>query len=338
MTQPIDVAITVDVEFDINAAVTDPAREPIGAERVYARVGGVSHGLGFVLEALAEYGLRATFFTEMFNVYRFGDAPMAGIVADMARHGQDIQLHLHPVWRYWHSPPRVGSPDERPRPNDLFVGRDPHEVRDWIQDGVTIFTRLVGHRPIAFRVGSLWVDEPLYGALRDTGFSLASNVGLGWVQPRESSLHLCGGIHDIAGVIEIPVTTYADFGYMARLRLLTITGSSFAEARSVLEASARCGFGPVVLLTHPHDFATTVLPAGTEVCQSTPHPLQQRRFRHLCRYLHDHRDRFRTLTFAEAASRWATAPKGDSRLVHASLGGLVARFVENKLLGAMRHA
>jgi hypothetical protein len=117
-----------------------------------------------------------------------------------------------------------------------------------------------------------------------------------------------------------------------------MTGSSFAEARSVLEASAQCGFGPVVLLTHPHDFATTVRPAGTGLCRSTPHPLQQRRFRRLCRYLHDHQDRFRTLTFAEAAGRWAAAPKGDTRLVRASLGGLVARFVENKLLGAMRQA
>jgi len=334
---PIDVCLSVDVEFSINNALTNPERPPLGADWVYGKSGGHSQGLGFLLDCLDRYGLKGTFFTEVFNTYHFGDAPMASIVHDMLARGQDVQLHLHPVWLYYKFPPWRDELRRRPRPRDIFTDRDSDEIADWLRDGIDILGRLSGRRPIAFRSGNLNVGRVLYQGMRKAGIGLASNIGVGLSAPLEDELMLFGGLHSIDGVTEAPVTTYRmPLPGRDRLLLLTATGSAFAEMRAVLDAAHRLGAGPVVVLLHPHDFRIAVQSTPGSHPDYRPDPVRQRRLERLCAYLGKHPERFRVTTFAESAERWQARQTNRNPLLTGSLPGLASRMIENKLLPLIR--
>jgi peptidoglycan/xylan/chitin deacetylase (PgdA/CDA1 family) len=334
---PIDVCLSVDVEFSINNALTNPERPPLGADWVYGESGGHSQGLGFLLDCLDRHGLKGTFFTEVFNSYHFGDAPMAGIVRDILAHGQDVQLHLHPVWLYFKYPKWRDELRWRPRPRDIFTDRESDEIANWLQDGVDILERLSGSRPIAFRSGNLNAGRVLYQGMRKAGIRLASNIGVGLSAPVEDELMLYSGLHSIEGVTEVPVTTYRmPLPGSDRLLLLTATGSAVAEMRAVLDAAHRLDAGPVVLLLHPHDFRIAVQSTPGSPPDYRPDPVRQSRLERLCAYLGRYPERFRVTTFAESAERWQTAQSNRNPLLTGSLPGLASRMIENKLLPIIR--
>jgi hypothetical protein len=336
---PIDVCLSVDVEFTPNSALARPERPVLGAEWVYGEAGGRSEGLGFLLDCLDRHRLRGTFFVEVFNTHLLGDGPMAGVAADILARGQDVQLHLHPIWRRFLNPRWREEPCRPPPGSDSLVGRDPAEVAGLLREGCAILARLTGRRPIAFRCGNLDAGAALYPAMREAGLELASNIGVGLMRPAERRLWLYAGVHPIDGVVEVPVTTYRMPLTRQRPLLLTITGSSFHEIRAVLAAAARRGVGPIVLLMHPHDFRIARPRGHTERPRYIPDRLRQRRLEQLCRHLAAHPERYRITTFAESAARWQAAaartPR-DNPLLAGSLMGLASRMVENKLLPALR--
>lgn len=72
-----DVCLTVDVEFSIGGAFSDPTRRrPIAEPIVECCVNGKGHGLDHLLCTLETFGQRATFFVEPLCTYYFGDEPM----------------------------------------------------------------------------------------------------------------------------------------------------------------------------------------------------------------------------------------------------------------------
>lgn len=93
------VAITIDTEPSVAGAFSDPARyKPLLHEPVWGAVGGKSEALGFIAETLQAHGLCASFFVETVHLTCFPADVMATYVRWLHAAGQDIQLHLHPVW------------------------------------------------------------------------------------------------------------------------------------------------------------------------------------------------------------------------------------------------
>jgi peptidoglycan/xylan/chitin deacetylase (PgdA/CDA1 family) len=334
--QPIDVCLTVDVEFTVNNALNQAGRKPLGADWVHGDAQGRSHGLGFLLDCLDRHGLRGTFFTEVFNTYHFGDAPMAGIIRHMQARGQDVQLHLHPVWLYFRFPEWRAALSQELPPRDIFTDRDADEIAAWLDDGARILERLSGARPIAFRSGNLNVGRVLYDGMRRAGLRLASNIGVGLSEPAEPELRFYAGLQRIDGVTEVPVTTYRAPMPGNRLLLLTATGSAFGEMRAVLDEAHRRGIGPVVVLLHPHDFRMALPNGSNGQMRYRPDRIRQSRLERLCAHLAAHPERYRVTTFADAAERWENTGVTDNPLLTGSIGGLGARFVENKLLPGLR--
>src|SRR3989344_4745975 len=177
------VCITIDTEFNIAGAFSDPARfQPVGAQNVTCDINGRSQGLGFLLETFREHGLAATFFVETLNSIYFGDAPMRAITQRITQAGHDIQLHLHPCWTYFR------DPDWRHRllshpPDDSMAGRSLEEVVGLIELGLQTFERWGLARPTALRTGGLSVDHTVYAAMAKTGLPIASNIGLAIYRP-----------------------------------------------------------------------------------------------------------------------------------------------------------
>ncbi len=315
-----ELCITVDTEFDIAGTFVDPARfAPIADSNVWCREGDTSHGLGFLLSTFAEHRIAATFFVEALNSIYFGDQPMKDIAQQIVRAGHDVQLHLHPVWTYF-SDPEWRNRLSQTAPNDSFVGREQDEVERLIEQGRRIFSRWGIGPPLALRTGGLHVDLNVYRAMQAQGMMLASNVGVGIYEPQVESLQLYGGRHRLNGVVEVPVLTYQRRGLPDRYRekALTVTGSSWREMRELLMAAQRDDVGPVVLLTHPHEFAKPASRGSWRVNQ-----VNQLRLRRLCEFLAQRRDAFDVVTFAQRADEWRyteVAPVG--RLSVSAFDGL----------------
>ncbi|MEO5347135.1 MAG: hypothetical protein H7834_12265 [Magnetococcus sp. YQC-9] len=324
---PLEILLTVDVEFSIHGAFTFPDQaRPLGEPFVVCRDGaGREQGLGLMLDTFAEHGLLANFFCETLQTTWFGAEPMGTIARRIHAAGHDVQLHLHPCWKFFdHSNWREQLRCQRP--NDNCHGRTPEEIVDWIQTGRTLFEQWGLPPPVALRAGGLRVDRELYRVMAQLEMPLASHIGLGVFLPAEPELHLACGLHRFDGVLELPV-----FSYHARLprpahpwRSLTLTGTSWWEMRALLEQARLAHLSPVVILLHPHDLAG---PAPTHPA----HRIHQSRLRNLCRLISTHPDRYRAVSIHSNLIRWQKMATIPSKSFSPPFTLQLARLLENLL-------
>jgi peptidoglycan/xylan/chitin deacetylase (PgdA/CDA1 family) len=326
---PIDVSITVDLEFAIAGCLHYPdTRAPVADQSVECRVDGRAHGLSYMLDILREYGLKATFFVETNHVHYFGDRPMGRFVERIQRQGHDIQLHIHPVWDTFRNPDwRTVSPQRQP--SDRFADHSAEHAVELLAEGMATLRTWTGADPVAFRTGGMTAERMLYPAMAEAGLPLASNIGYGIHRPADPALHRRGGRAAIDGVLEVPVASYALSipGVVRMDKCLTVVGSSLAEQRAVLSAAAKAGTGPVVVLTHPFEFVT----ADSEYSRIRVHPLVKSRFRQLCKYLKKNSDRYNVVTFGEQAPAWLAAGETADLKVDLPPPALLNRYLAKKL-------
>ncbi len=282
----IPVVISVDVECDINGALTFPERAtPLGPECVFRESGGVDHGLGLILRTLHRHGLRGSFFLETLCARYFGIDALRRIAAPIAESGHhELELHLHPEWRYFDGPGwRTDLAARRTqgwRPNPRLGDRSASEFEDLLTEAVGYFEQVVGRGPRAFRSGGLSTSRQIYGVLQRQGFTASSSVGLAIQRPRDALLHLPHGHAVVDGVHEIPVTSFTDLrvGSRSHWRGLTITGCTDHPAEFSLSASA---------------------PSGTGF---RPNAITIARLESLCGFLADASDRFDVTTVLDIAT------------------------------------
>jgi peptidoglycan/xylan/chitin deacetylase (PgdA/CDA1 family) len=322
------VFITIDTEFSIGGALA-PGRavDPLGVQNVLCEIAGRSEGLGFMLDTFGAHGVKASFFVETLQTAFFGDEPMGHLVRRIAAAGHDLQLHLHPVWTYF------DRPDWRQRlaiepPNDNLHGQSVERLVGLIQRGLDTFERWQQPRPVALRTGNLMVDRNVYLAMAQAGLAVASNVARAVFEPAEQALQFNAGIRLIEGVQELPVLTYADVQLGARThrKALTVTGSSFAETRHLLEAAAAAEVPSVVLLTHCHEFVKGDMRGELQADR-----VNQRRLESVCAYLASHTDRFEVCTMQQMAHAPGAAPSTHDPLLAVPLPLALLRAAQNKL-------
>ncbi|MDD2867668.1 hypothetical protein [Neomegalonema sp.] len=332
----IDVSLTVDVEFNIGGAFADPdAFAPVGLAHVDCPAEGEDHGLPFLLRILGRHGFRGVFFVETVQAAWFGEEPMKSVVARLLEAGQDVQLHLHPCWT-WFRHPDWRERLRRAAPLDDCAALPPAELAELMTEGAAALERWGAPRPAAFRAGGLKAGLNVHRAMKLAGIGLGSSVGLGYAPPRDPEiLSLASGVREpVEGVRETPVTSYlapSPSGGTAR-RLLTVTGTSFAEMRGVLEQAAARGISPVTILTHPFEFVKHAPPGFPGV---RPNRLNKARFRRLCAYLAARPDLYRVTSFAEGASRWRVGT-GEDPPLRASPAAAFGRLAANALNDRLR--
>jgi peptidoglycan/xylan/chitin deacetylase (PgdA/CDA1 family) len=291
------VVLTVDVEPSIAGAIHHPLTDhPLIHEPVWGEVDGQSEALGFILRVLKRYDLMATFFVETLHVRYFSPAPMGEYVSRLLDAGQDVQLHVHPVWRNFDGPIiRAQSPH-----HDCCGALPVSEILELVQYGREQIKGWTGKMPVAFRAGGFSTSSHVYAALREARITYSSNICMGVNPPRERELALNGGARNFDGIIEFPVTCFADHGVVGwgKPRPLQVAACAFDEMRALLSELHRDGGKLAVIVTHPFEFLKQDDYRFTNLRRNT---VVQRRFERLARFLAENTDRFITTSLPIAA-------------------------------------
>ena len=322
------VYFTVDTEASMAGALNNPAAFPTPAERhVFCNIGGRPFGIPLIVELMAPYGIRATYFVETLATRVLGDADTASIFDYLLKHGQDIQLHIHPVFHYY-SELRQAQAEGRSYqlPNkapDLLCDFAEAVQLDLLSKATAIFERLSGRRPTAFRAGCYASSHITLRCLATLGIQVDSSMNPCYPDVSfRGEWHEPNRVQKIEGVWEIPVT-------VARTRLrenetgmkfADCTSLAFPEIRRMLDAAAAAGQEHFTLVFHSF---SAVKAKDLTYGELRPNRIVIRRLENLFRYLAENRARFQVSTIGEAAANPASL-EASSHTVVAELGFLRA--------------
>lgn len=326
---PIDICLTVDTEFDIAGAFSNPNHnKPIGADHVFCPVEGKSEGLGFILQTLNHYDQQATFFVETMNTSYFGDKEMGEIVEQLLRHKQDVQLHLHPCWKQFENDNWRQNVFGK-TPNDDCAAFNVDALSQMIESGLSTMNRWGASNAVALRTGNLSADHNVYQAMAYNKLTLASNIGAGYALPSSEDLRLYSGRHFIENVMEIPVLSYVafeGFGYR-KTGMISITGCSNREIEELLWQAVDMNISPVVLITHPAEFVKKI--EQNSVLKRNK--INQKRLQNLCKFIADNDREFKMTSFGENGVEWLRQGAQPSQNFSVSRTNFVKKSIENKL-------
>lgn len=322
-----DVILTIDTEFSIAGAFTDPQRfKPMGPQWVLGEAEGREHGLGFILETLARHDAKATFFVEALNTAYFGLEPMGAIARRIRDAGHDVQLHVHPCWLAFDGGEYVRKPGEK-APNDNCASFAPEALAEILRRAIDVFERWGIDKPVAMRTGGFKVGRNVYAAQRAAGIPIASNICAAIAPSPEAELRLRAGRHRIDGTLEVPNLSYVDhrWGGAEHLRPLQITSVSSAELRLVLTRANAAGTQTVVALTHAFEF----FKRRDGMARIRRDRINQQRLEAFCAHVSSNPDRLRWATFGASAQRWMAAPEDPEIAVPGSTPLTIMRMAEN---------
>jgi hypothetical protein len=301
----LNVYFTVDTESSMGGAWQHPDRRPVKADRhVFCRIRGRDYGIGLITDILGERGFRGTFFVETLATLVNGDADTGSIFDHLLGHEQDVQLHIHPVFRLYQAALLArgeGRPGPVPNATTDFIGAyEENRQLELLQEASALFRRFTGRPPVAFRAGCFGAGRETLRCLRRLGIFLDTSFS-----PCHPAWSFSGeelqpnSISKIEGIWEVPVT-------VARTPLPEGNGFKFAdpcslsftELRTMLEAAAACGQEHFVILFHCF---SAVKPRNGTYAEMRPDRITIRRLRKLIRHLSANSHVYRVRTFGELA-------------------------------------
>lgn len=291
------VILTVDTEPDVAGAMRDRLRyPPLLDEPVWGDVEGSSEALGFITGTLKKYGLKATFFVEALHTNYFDPSKMQRYTDHLVENEQDVQLHIHPVWKNFSQRGEVSQ-----QYNDDSAALSEQQLFDFIAEGCRQMQSWTGLWPTAMRTGNFSASLPVYRAMARNELPLASNICVASAMYEEAELRLTGGVQLVHGVWEMPVTSFTDPGPVGRgrSRAMQITACSAAEIVNLLEKSQSRGIHTLVLVTHPFEF---IKRSDFRYSTIRPNRMVQRRLDKVCEFLRGNEDRFEVTTFGKLAT------------------------------------
>jgi hypothetical protein len=322
--EPIEVCITVDTEFSIGGNFDNPEMSPIAKPIVLGTIGGQEHGLGFILDSLAEFDVRATFFVETLQTAYFGDEPMRGIARRITDAGHDVQLHLHPCWLHYEAPAKRGWDGD---PDDSCAGRSDAELDRFFNLGLSAFLRWSLPPPAAVRAGNFQVDENFYRAAARWGLALSSSVVLRADSRADKDLVAVGVRRCVGRVLEFPVFSYTyHIGLTESLRPLAITACSHHEILSVLHQAYHRNISPILIHTHPQEYLKRRDVTYTTLRRNR---INQARLKVILRFLSKNRDKFVTLPISAIPQHGRDATGLGCPPICVPARMAIARMIEN---------
>jgi hypothetical protein len=169
-----------------------------------------------------------------------------------------------------------------------------------ICEGADRISTWAGGRPSAMRTGNFSTGRSVFAAMSAAGLSHSSSICLAMHRPPERELNLTGGVIDLVGIRELPVTCFTDVGPVGRRRLrpMQVTALTAREQINLLNAAYTCQNPVVVIVTHPFEF---IKRRDFRYRDLRPNRMVQSRFRRLCAFLSRNSDKFEVVPLAAAA-------------------------------------
>lgn len=272
------VLITIDTELTWRPG-PDWADWETAYERSYEAAG---VGVKYQLRVLAQYALKACFFVDPMPACVYGIDPIKRMIEPILEAGQEVQLHLHPLW--------VGAKDGQTRSERQLARYDSTAQRDLIARARDLLVEAGAPEPIAFRAGNYSANDDTLRALAALGFRYDSSHN-GHQHPWPSAIGLPRDqitplVHE--GVVEVPVTLISEGRGSRHLQICAV---SLGEIKAAIEHAGGLGLPVVNIVTHSFELANR---AGT-----APNKVHVKRFEDLCAFLSKDRKRFPTAFFTE---------------------------------------
>jgi len=284
----------------------------------YGKTSEGEYGLPYQIEQLNRYGLKATYFLEPLFADRVGGNYLADIVNLIQCNKQEVQLHLHTEWL-----------------SEIYDSTIPDHFKQYmhqftLDEQITLIAKGIrslqaaGVKELhAFRAGS-------YGANRDTLRAAARN-GLMFdssynpcylgedcrIDLNEQLLQPC----KIEGIWEFPISFFQD--YPGHWRHAQLAACSAKEMETALLDAWRQGWFSFVIVLHSFE-----LVKGRSAGRlSLPDKLNINRFNHLCKFLSDHTDKFKTALFSEFDPTIVPEIR-PQKILHSRLHHTIKRYAE----------
>jgi hypothetical protein len=333
----MNVYFTVDTEASMGGAWSYPERRPVKADRhVFCRVGDRDYGIGLITRILQEHGFQATHFVETMASLVDGEREWREVVDYLQAHGQDVQLHVHPTYRFYAEAlveREAGRNFTPPKGNDQIRTFSEERQFEILEHGCEIFERFTGRRPVAFRAGCYAANRTTLRCLKRLGLLLDTSFNPCYPGESFTGEHLeMNRVQQIEGIWELPVTaarTPLPEGH--GLKPADPCALSVRELQAMMEAGEAGGQRHFVMVFHSFSAvkASDIFYTGIK-----PDRVVIRRLQKLMRYLADHPTRYRVSTFAELATGITHL---ESSLAPVAALGLVASGVRKVVQGLNRH-
>lgn len=276
--EPPRVLLTIDTELTWRpGGKWDDWREAF--DRSYEAAG---VGVRYQLRVLAQHALKACFFVDPMPACVYGLDPVRRMLEPILEAGQEVQLHLHPLW--------VGAREGRTRSERQLARYDIGSQIDLIRRARDMLVEAGAPEPVAFRAGNYSANDDTLRALAMLGFRFDSSHN-GHQHPWPSAIGLprdqIAPIEHL-GMVEIPVTLIADGQNSRHLQICAV---SLGELKAAIEHAGPAETPVVTIVTHSFELANR---AGT-----APNRIHVRRFEALCAWLASERRRFPTAYFTD---------------------------------------
>lgn len=185
MQNDIYVSVTIDVE--------NP-QTPLFEKRFSDnRIWSDGYGIEKIIEVLDKYGVKGSFFTNVYEYPIWGKSEMERIVKYIHDKGHDVELHTHPIWI-----------DEKRRENMFqFPLREQESIIQW---GADFIEKCTGRKPICHRAGAYGFNLDTLTACKKAGLRADSSHFFG--HPNCKLIWCKNEISRNQGLLEFPVTFF----------------------------------------------------------------------------------------------------------------------------------
>lgn len=226
-------------------------------------------GVPYQLERLKEHKLKACFFVDPMPAAIYGIEPIRQMVEPILAAGQEVQLHLHPVWL------NVAE-GKAPRAFEL-TSLNASQQLETIEKARQLLVDAGAPDPIAFRAGSYAANADTLEALSHLGIAFdSSHNGSHHPDPSALPLHRTTiAPARCSDVTEVPVGQIETAP--GKLRHLQLCAVSIGELRAALEHAAAHAHPVTTIVSHSFELASR---DGLR-----PNRMLCRRFEKMCAFL-----------------------------------------------------
>jgi peptidoglycan/xylan/chitin deacetylase (PgdA/CDA1 family) len=309
----VRVFLTVDTECSLGGAWENPEHKPVPPERsILGKIGPDYYGIPRIMDVLERYGLRGTFFVEVFAALNGFQKELAEVFAEITRRGHDTQLHLHPIQYYYHLR-QEGRLDvtQLPAAKDMIGALPLQAQAEMLRNGMSLFREMASQDPVAFRAGNFGASMTTLDALQQVGIRIDSSFNAAYLGTA-CTLDSGGAINRAwqhGALWEVPITTYETGAWGLRSwKQLNINAISLWEMKNVLEQAERLGLRTVNFIAHSFSLFKT---ANLQFERLRPDWLVLRRLEGLCRFLKEQSGRFEVRTFSDIEPSWLEGTESD---------------------------